>query len=106
MADMNSAKSDPGYGKGTARVGTIKDLAEKREAEEAKKQKSMFREQIIFFLLAGCSIAPWVVSFTTKDEKLGYLMFKVGGITLIGLYPLYLLIRALISVTLKGKKKA
>lgn len=106
MADISAEKNDPRYGKGTARVGTIKDLAEKRQREDEKKRKSMFREQIIFFLIAGLSITPWVIAFTSEDQALAYTMFKVGAITLIGLYPLYLLIRTVISLVLKKKKPA
>ena len=104
MADMNASKNDPRYGKGTVRTGAIKELAEKREKAEEQKRKAMFREQIIFFLIAAASVTPWVIAFTSKDDKLAYNMFKIGGITLIGLYPLYMLLRAIISMLLKGKK--
>lgn len=104
MADPNTGKSDPRYGKGTARVDTIKDLTAKREQAEEQKRKAMFREQIIFFLIAACSVAPWVVAWNSKDSNLSMQMFKVGAVTLISLYPLYLLIRAIISIAVKGKK--
>jgi len=93
-------------GQGTARQDTIDSLTKKREKLEAEKRKSFFREQIIFFVLAIISVAPLVAAFMSKDNELSYLLFKVGGATLILLYPTYLLIRAVISSALKSKKTA
>ena len=90
-------------GQGTARVDTINELARRRERLEEEKKKSMFKEQIIFVVIAIASVGPLVAAFMVKSIETSYLLFKIGGATLILLYPSYLLLRAVLSAVLKKK---
>ena len=92
------------YGQGGARQDTIQALTQKKEALEKARKKSFMREQIIFIMLAGISVVPIVMAFKAQDSKQGYMLFKVGGAMLVGLYPSYLLIRFLISLVTSPKK--
>ncbi len=98
------ADAFPQKGKDTIRQSTADVLTKRREEMEQEKSKNLFREQIIFVLIAVISVAPLVAAFMVKDTKVSYMLFKIGGATLILLYPCYLLIRSIISSALKGPK--
>ena len=99
MAETGPVK----YGQGGARKDTINDLNKKKEIVEAQKQKNFLREQIVFVVIACASVVPFVLAFKTKDSKQAYMLFKLGGAMLIGLYPCYVLLRFLIGSMIKPK---
>src|SRR5438128_196614 len=91
------------FGLGGARSNTIENLKQRQDKIEKIRKKSFFREQIIFFVIAAVSITPWVLAFSSHDSKTGYMLFKLGGIMLVGLYPTYLLLRFAVSLMTKPK---
>lgn len=90
---------------GSARQTTVNELTQRREAIEAQKRKGMFREQIIFILIALMSISPIVAAFMVEDSDLAMKLFIIGGAAMILLYPSYLIIRSILGAAMKAKAK-
>ena len=93
------------FGKGGARQNIINALKQKQKAEIQAHNRFLIREQIIFFVLIGISVAPLIYSFQLNGAE-GYKMFKIGVASLLGLYPSYLFIRLAIGAIQKTMKKS
>lgn len=99
MADVKK------IGQGSARLSTINELKRRQAEIEEEKRKNMLREQIIFVFIAILSVSPLVAAFMVEDKNTAYFLFKVGGATLILLYPSYLILRTVVGALLKGGQK-